>query len=261
MLVAGVVLAVLVYRQLTGDGSVPVVAAVNGAEVAALRDELAELGRRHERTAARLAELEASLGGADDGSPRQPREPAVEVGEGEADAAGILAATPAPSRGEKNSERIEEAGLTVEEFRGIEAQAYALHLESVETDWERRRERYLSEERPATSSEQLRESLGDDAYDRYLYASGRANRVRLRQVLPGSAAEAAGLVPGDVVLSYGDQRIFGFDDLRRASYEGEPGELVVLEVQKADGSLSQSVMTRGPLGLSGYRGWRETPGQ
>ena len=44
------------------------------------------------------------------------------------------------------------------------------------------------------------------------------------------------------------------------SYQGEIGEMVILEVRGASGDISQMVMPRGPMGLSGYRGGRETPG-
>ena len=82
---------------------------------------------------------------------------------------------------------------------------------------------------------------------------------RITEVEVGTAAEQAGLSDGDIVLSYANKRVFSFDDLRRLSYEGQPGESVILEVRSADGTVSQLVMPRGPLGLTGGRGWSEAP--
>ena len=223
-----------------------------------LKTQLAELDRQHKITTARLAELEAFLPGSTIGE-TPPLE--LEVSETE------TTDTPSePIRRERgrNSEtrvaQIEEAGMTVEEFTAIEEHAYSLYLEGLEAEWAQRRDRYLKGDYEPSATERLRESLGDDAYDRYLYASGRTNRVQLRRVLPGSAAEQAGLTNRDVVLSYADQRVFSFEDLRRLSYEGEIGEQVLLEVQRSDGSVSQVVMSRGPMGISGG-GWRGVPDQ
>lgn len=72
---------------------------------------------------------------------------------------------------------------------------------------------------------------------------------------------AAGITEGDVLLSYDGERLFQFDDLRAASYQGEPGETVLLELRRADGTVAQMVIPRGPMGISGYGGWRETPGR
>ena len=71
---------------------------------------------------------------------------------------------------------------------------------------------------------ELRVELGDDAFDRYLYASDRPNRVRVQSLIDGSPAAAAGLRPGDVILSYGEQRILLFGDLTqmtRSCYSGK----------------------------------------
>jgi len=102
----------------------------------------------------------------------------------------------------------------------------------------------LDDERPA-----LRAEIGDDAYDRYLFASGEDNRVRVGAVIPGSPAEAAGLVPGDLIESYGGGRVFTFSGLRDATSEGERGELVPVSLQRADGSRVQVWLPRGPMGV------------
>ena len=94
----------------------------------------------------------------------------------------------------------------------------------------------------------LREEIGDTAWDRYLYGTGEENRVAVSAVIPGSAAEVAGLQAGDHVLSYGEGRVFGFSELRDATTEGESGEMVAVRVQRGGGILDIWV-PRGPLGI------------
>jgi membrane-associated protease RseP (regulator of RpoE activity) len=111
-------------------------------------------------------------------------------------------------------------------------------------------ERYREEiSRLESDRPNLRAEVGDEAYDRYLYASGEENRVRVVSIIPGSAAEAAGLMPGDVIESYDEGRVFSFSELRSATSEGERGELVPVEVTREDGSRSEAWLPRGPLGV------------
>lgn len=95
----------------------------------------------------------------------------------------------------------------------------------------------------------LRNDMNDDEYARYLYALGRPNQVSIRRVLSGSAAEAAGLEAGDVLVRYDDQRIYATGEVRSGSRSGEPGETVSVEVLR-DGRRVQTYMPRGPLGVS-----------
>lgn len=95
----------------------------------------------------------------------------------------------------------------------------------------------------------LRGELGDEVYDRYLFHAGEENRVRVASVIPGSAAEAAGLAPGDVIDAYGGNRIFSFGELRTATSAGERGELVAVQVLRPDGARMEAWLPRGPLGV------------
>ena len=92
------------------------------------------------------------------------------------------------------------------------------------------------------------QSMDPDSYDRYLYAIGEPNRVRISHVMAGSAAQSAGILPGDQVITYDDKRIFGWDALRRATTEGEPGELIHVEVERS-GQRMDLYLLRGPLGV------------
>ena len=94
----------------------------------------------------------------------------------------------------------------------------------------------------------MRKEIGEDFYDRYLFATGEDNRVAIDSIIPGSTAEEAGLQPGDLVELYGDNRIFRFDDLRTATSDGERGELVPVRIRRGDG-IVDAWLPRGPLGV------------
>jgi hypothetical protein len=95
----------------------------------------------------------------------------------------------------------------------------------------------------------LREEIGDETYDRYLFATGEDNRVRIDSVIPGSAAEIAGLQPGDLIEDYADERLFEFSELRRKTTEGEYGEQVAVRVRRG-GRVVETWIPRGPLGVT-----------
>lgn len=94
----------------------------------------------------------------------------------------------------------------------------------------------------------LRDELGTDVYDRYLFETGEDNRILVDSVIPGSAGDQNGMLPGDVIERYGDEAIFGFRDLRGATTEGEPGELVPVQVRRG-GGMVELLLPRGPIGI------------
>jgi hypothetical protein len=95
----------------------------------------------------------------------------------------------------------------------------------------------------------LREEIGDEIYDRYLFATGEENRVKIDSVIPGSAAEIAGLQPGDLIEAYADERLFEFSELRRKTTEGEYGKQVAVRVRRG-GRVVETWIPRGPLGVT-----------
>ena len=97
-------------------------------------------------------------------------------------------------------------------------------------------------------TEGFRQELGDEAYDQMLYATGRTNRVVVREVVDGSEASRAGLEPGDVILSYDDNRIFTPHALKRETRGGYASETVSLETLRGDDRIRVWV-PRGPLGV------------
>jgi len=102
----------------------------------------------------------------------------------------------------------------------------------------------LREERPS-----IREELGDENYDRYLFASGETNRVQISSIIDGSAAQIAGMENGDVVLSYANNRVFSTRDLQRATSEGTRGEPVQVDVLRLDQPLNIEIPS-GPMGVT-----------
>ncbi len=104
-----------------------------------------------------------------------------------------------------------------------------------------------------SGDDSIREELGPDAYDRFLFATGRANRVVLNSVIDSSPAQSIGLQPGDRVIAYDGNRIFSGRDLRTATTAGEPGASVVIEIDR-DGQRLELDIARGPIGVTlGHR--------
>ena len=94
----------------------------------------------------------------------------------------------------------------------------------------------------------IRDEIGDQAYDRYLAALDQPNRVAVDEVLLDSPAAAAGLQAGDVVLSYGETRIFAPGELVTATRSGTAGENVRVEIIR-QGQRFDIQVPRGPLGV------------
>lgn len=94
----------------------------------------------------------------------------------------------------------------------------------------------------------LREELGDERYDEYLYNSKQNNRIRISSVMLGSAAEQAGIQKGDIVLSYDNRRMFSWQELKDATAEGELGEYIAINIYR-NGEVFSFSVPRGPLGV------------
>ncbi len=103
----------------------------------------------------------------------------------------------------------------------------------------------------------LRDELGDEQYDRYLFEAGRNNRVIIESIIPGSAAELAGLQARDMVITYAQGRVFSTSDLQQATRAGVRGEMVAMQVERQGQTLFFEV-ARGPLGIT-LRAERQGP--
>jgi len=94
----------------------------------------------------------------------------------------------------------------------------------------------------------LRGMLGDDQYDEYLFNSKQNNRIRIASVMLGSSAEQAGIQKGDVVLSYDNNRMFMWQELKNATTEGQLGDYVSISIYR-NGEIYSFSVPRGPLGV------------
>ena len=128
-----------------------------------------------------------------------------------------------------------------------------LRMETLQAQYDARRDG-----RPVemdANDQTLRAELGEDDYERYLRAYGRQTTIPVADVLASSPAERSGLKPGDEIVAYAGQRVFDLRELNNLTFQGTPGESVVVEVRR-DGQNVQVVMPRGPLGITGggFRG-------
>lgn len=99
------------------------------------------------------------------------------------------------------------------------------------------------------ASPSLRDELGDEAYDRYLFSAGSSNRVGIASVIAGSTADIAGLQVGDIIMRYASERMFTMQELRDATREGVRNEPILLEVERDQQPIALEAV-RGPLGVT-----------
>ncbi len=148
------------------------------------------------------------------------------------------------------------AGIDAQQAQEIQARQDQYQLARLELIDQAERENWRDTDEFAQRSSELdaqrpdlRSELGDENYDRYLFESGRNNRVVVSAIIPGSVAETVGLQTGDMVISYANERIFSRRELQQATREGLRGESVALTVQRQGQTLFFDV-PRGPLGVS-----------
>jgi len=109
--------------------------------------------------------------------------------------------------------------------------------------------RYNKEQRQAKNAyRELRPEIGDDAYDRMLYALGRVNRVAVRDVMQNSTAEQYGLRANDRIIEYDSQRVFTSQELNALVTKGTAGALVLVRVQRDEQQLD-FYLPSGPIGI------------
>ena len=94
----------------------------------------------------------------------------------------------------------------------------------------------------------LREELGDDQYDEFLYKSKQTNRIKILSVMLGSAAEQAGIKKNDIVLSYDNKRMFTWAELKESTAQGELGEYTSINISR-NGEVYSLPVLRGTLGI------------
>jgi len=153
---------------------------------------------------------------------------------------------------ERRVTRLIEGGFSDDEARRILERESESAFKALELAWEAQRngepiDRFSNAFNPQAI---MRSELGDDTYARYLEAQGQPTAIRITQVLGGSPGSKIGLQPGDQLISYGGDRVFSVTDLRNNAMQGNPGEDVVIEIER-DGTRIQLTVPRGPIGITG----------
>lgn len=151
--------------------------------------------------------------------------------------------------------RLVSSGFTRKEIEALRRREAGAQMQQIELDDQARREgwinspRYYEESNNLTSgADSIRSELGDNAYDRYLFASGRPNRIAVGTVIATSPAEQAGFKAGDVITSYGGERVFSSQQLTNLRSSGDKDSSVVVEIIR-DGEVMRISMPRGPMGV------------
>ena len=154
-----------------------------------------------------------------------------------------------------NLDNLIRGGIDPLQAEDIIRRKNSIDLKRLELQDRARRENYINTQRYYDELEEinrldvsLREELGDERYDQYLFDSKQNNRVRIASVMLGSVAEQAGILSGDVVLSYDNQQMFTWDELKDATASGELGEYVSISIYR-DGEIFSFSVPRGPLGV------------
>lgn len=254
-LVAAAVLAVLVIGQTLRAGGAP-----RGDSVAGLRTLLQEERQAREALAAKLdrlagdvAALREDRGGIDEAAA------AASVG-GATGAAGAGADArladddPAPGHAWFDERRLAAAGLPERDVADLKRVFDETELERLYLQNQASREGWpparLNAAMNALTDRQLQiqSTYGDETYDWFLYATNRPNRVLVEGVLGGSAAEDAGIKPGDLILSYDRERVFRPGPLVQGTLRGNLDDRVDIEVWR-QGERIQLTLPRGPLGV------------
>jgi hypothetical protein len=155
---------------------------------------------------------------------------------------------------EGRTERLIAAGFLPSQADWILQREQELQMQALQArfDAERNGDPMDWTESRTMAGDALRAELGDADYERYLEANERDTSISISSVIESSPAQSAGLRPGDEIIRYDGQRVFGMTDLNRQTMEGTAGESVAVDVMR-DGILMQVVLPRGPVGITGGR--------
>ena len=144
-----------------------------------------------------------------------------------------------------------DQGMSVSEVKRLRARFDEVELEKLTARDRAARDGWSSSSRHSQELRDIqtryREEIGDEDYDRVLYASGRKNRVRVSDLLGGSAAANSGVRVGDVIYSYAGRRVFDPSSLYVMTTQGEADEYVQIVVIR-DNRPFRLTTVRGPLG-------------
>lgn len=149
------------------------------------------------------------------------------------------------------------SGFAEDEATWILQTESQVQLDSLHAQFDTRRKRAELEQANGTllktQSQQLKDALGEDYYERYLAANGLPTSVGVTSVLEGSPGFNSGLKAGDRILSYNGNRVFNIRELNQMTILGDLGKSVLIEIER-DGSPQQITLPRGPIGITSRPG-------
>lgn len=90
--------------------------------------------------------------------------------------------------------------------------------------------------------------IGEGAYDSYLFATARRNRLSVISVADGSVAQVNGVQKGDMIHSLDGKRIYGLRDLQQIQSKESYDDLIEMRVIRGEQNISFFV-SRGSFGL------------
>lgn len=152
---------------------------------------------------------------------------------------------------QNQQQRLVDAGFSLDEIDAIERAAADYQTARIEERLAEMRanpEEYEQQLDPR-GYQPIRAELGDERFEEYLRANGSNPDIVARNVIPGSAAELAGIQSGDQIYSYDGNRIFQTGDVTRGTISGTLNESVIIEVKRDDQIISLSA-PRGTLGVT-----------
>jgi len=154
-----------------------------------------------------------------------------------------------------NLDTLIRGGIEPSHAEDIVRRKNSIELKRLELQDRAKRENYLNSQQYFDELEginqldtTLREELGDQRYDEFLFDSKQNNRIRISSVMLGSAAEQVGIQKGDIVLNYDNKRMFTWQELKDATTEGQLGEFVSISIYR-NGEIYSFSAPRGPLGI------------
>lgn len=219
-------------------------------------ETMVELAARQIQLEASLARIEARLDalGAVGPHPGSAAPSISAPSAGDAFAGQQVGSDAYPDRGSER-ERLMMAGSSgqgadavIRRLEGVEMARLSLRDRAAREGW-LDTDRYRGElDALPSTSQVLRQELGDVGYDDYLYAANQANRLMVASVMQDSPARLAGVEPGDVIYSVDGQRVFEVDDLLEVASTGGAGEMVSLQVVRGT-EVVELHMPLGPLGV------------
>ncbi|MGB5716123.1 MAG: PDZ domain-containing protein [Gammaproteobacteria bacterium] len=221
----------------------------NPNDTIALQQRLAQAEQLQLSLAERVSDLEAVIG-------KLGTFPAVGAGTHESETIEESEHTAPAQTFRASVEALIETGIPAEQAALIQARLDEFDLNQLYIKDRASREgwlntaRYRNEQRQAQNAyQELRSEIGDDAYDRMLYALGQANRVVVRDIMQNSSAEQYGLQANDRVYEYDGQRVFTGQELNElVTQGGDAGALVLVRVQRDEQQLDV-YLPRGPIGI------------